>query len=303
MIVAYAQHEQGKEALQLYDQMLQEGTLPNKVTFAAVFDACASEGTLVKGKQVHACIADSVFESDVFVGTALINMYGTLSNVVHALLIFDKMYAQDVVLWNSMIAAYAVNGQRSEALKLFDQMRLRGVLPDKVTFMSNLSACADQASLLEGKQMHVLMRGSGIDSNVAMGNALIHMYGKCASLQEAWSTFSEMYEQDIFSWSSIITAYAQNGQGKKCLQILGNMQKEGMIPNKVTFVSIVEVCASHAALSEGKRIHACMTGTEIESDVVVGTALINMYGKCRSLEAAWCLFATCLCATWCRGIP
>eukprot|EP00249_Psilotum_nudum_P028659 c38227_g1_i1 orf=3-233(+) len=76
----------------------------------------------------------------------------------------------------------------------------------------------------------------------------------------------------------MIAAYAQRWQGKEALQLFQQMQLEGAIPDKVTFVSILSVCAEQLALAEGKRIHTLISESGFESDVAVGIALINMYG-------------------------
>eukprot|EP00249_Psilotum_nudum_P003995 c17516_g2_i1 orf=2-235(-) len=78
----------------------------------------------------------------------------------------------------------------------------------------------------------------------------------------------------------MIAAYAQHSHAKEALQLFQEMNLEGMIPDKVTFSAILDACASLAALEQGKRIHEHVVERGYESDVVVGTAIINMYGKC-----------------------
>jgi pentatricopeptide repeat protein len=51
-------------------------------------------------------------------------------------------------------------------------------------------------------------------------------------------------------------------------------------------LSILKACASPSALKWGKEVHACIRHGGFESDVRVGTALLAMYAKCGSVEAA-----------------
>eukprot|EP00250_Pteridium_aquilinum_P027531 c35155_g1_i1 orf=48-269(+) len=69
------------------------------------------------------------------------------------------------------------------------------------------------------------------------------------------------------------------------------MQQGGIAPNKMTFVGILAACASPEMIYEGKRLHDCIRKRGFEYDVMVGTALINMYAKCGSLKDAETMFA------------
>lgn len=85
---------------------------------------------------------ESELESDVVVGTALINLYGTCGSVQNARRMFDKLPQRDVIAWNAMIAVYVQQGQGEDALGLFDQMQSEGEMPNMVTFVGTLSASA-----------------------------------------------------------------------------------------------------------------------------------------------------------------
>ncbi len=64
----------------------------------------------------------SGFESDVFVGSSLINMYTKCVSMEDAFWVFKKMPSQDVVSWNASIIEHVKHGQGWKALKLFQQM-------------------------------------------------------------------------------------------------------------------------------------------------------------------------------------
>lgn len=291
IIGAYAQHGQGDMAFSLFQQMKLEGLVPDKVTFISLLEACAQQALLDEGQQIHASIMDSGLESDMVVQTALLHMYSKCGSLNDARSQFDRMPERDVVSLNAMIAAYAEHSQSDEALKLFQQMQLEGEKPDTFTYVSILDACASQEALAEGKRIHARLMSSGSETNFVVETALLNMYGKCGSLEDAWRVFSKMSQQDVVPWNALIAAYAKHEQGRKALQLFQQMQVAGVLPDQGTFVSILDACGSLIAIEEGKAIHDLVVESGFEADVVVGTALVTMYGKCGSLEDAQLMFS------------
>lgn len=68
--------------------------------------------------------------------------------VKDAQMLFDEMAYHNVAVWNAMTVAYAQHGQTEEAVKLFQKMHLEGLIPNTVTFVTVLSACATQAACI-----------------------------------------------------------------------------------------------------------------------------------------------------------
>eukprot|EP00249_Psilotum_nudum_P016749 c25971_g4_i1 orf=1-417(-) len=139
-----------------------------------------------------------------------------------------------------MIAAYSQNGHGKEALDLFRQMQCKNVASDRITFISVLDACASLAALAEGKANHAGIIDKGYETDVVVGNALVNMYGKCGSLDDAGSVFSKMSQRDVVSWNTMIATYAQNGNGRKAFKLFRQMQLTGVKPNNITFISILD---------------------------------------------------------------
>eukprot|EP01018_Ginkgo_biloba_P001596 Gb_35886 [translate_table: standard] len=290
MISGYVQNGHIDEALKLFGQMQLTGVKPSSKTFAGVLPACANLGALEKGKELHEDIIKNGFQSDVFVSNALVDMYAKCGNVEIARNLFDNMFQRDIVSWTTMIAGYAQNEQREEALKLFRQMQLAGMKPDSKTFTSILPACANTAYLEQGMEIHEEIIRSGFHSFVFVGNALVDMYAKCGSMQNACCVFDKMPQRDVVSWTTMIAAYAQNGLGEKALKIFRCMQLASVKPDSKTFTSVLPACANLAALELGKEIHEEIIRNGFHSDVFVGSALVDMYAKCGSIENAHTVF-------------
>ncbi|KAJ7522179.1 hypothetical protein O6H91_19G086300 [Diphasiastrum complanatum] len=290
MIAGYAQNGLGKEALALYEQMKQEGMQPDNVTFVLLLKACASLAGLEQGRQLHSEIIKRGFQSDVVVGSTLVNMYAKCGCTEDARELFDNMSERDVVSWNAMITGYAQNGLGKEALALYEQMKQEGMQPDNVTFVLLLKACASLAGLEQGRQLHSEIIKRGFQSDVVVGRTLVNMYAKCGCTEDARELFDNTSERDVVSWNAMIAGYAQNGLGKEALALYEQMKQEGMHPDNVTLVLLLKACASLAALEQGKQLHSEIRKRGFQSDVVVGSTLVDMYAKCGCTEDARELF-------------
>ena len=290
MIGGYAQHGHVKEAFTLFRQMQRVGPTPDHVTYLSILNACAFPTALEYGKEVHAHIIDSGFQSYLRVGNALINMYTKCGSVRDAWLVFDGMGTRDIISWNAIIGSYAQADHCEEAFKIFHQMQRAGLKPDHITYMSIMRACACPTALERGKELHAHIIEAGFQSHVCVGNALVNMYAKCGSIMDARLVFDRMGKRDIISWNAMIGSYAQVDHCEEAFNIFRQMQLVGLKPNQITYLSILDACSSPAALEHGREMHAHIIDSRLHGDVRVGTALVNMYAKCGSIKDARLVF-------------
>lgn len=82
----------------------------------------------------------------------------------------------------------------------------------------------------------------------------------------------------------MIAGCAHNGSVDEAIELFQQMQQENVKPNGVTFIGLIKECAISAALDHGKWVHAQIIKAGLETDVVVATALINMFAKSASLQ-------------------
>eukprot|EP01018_Ginkgo_biloba_P026308 Gb_39300 [translate_table: standard] len=251
MIAGYAQHGCGEKALVLFNQMRQVGMEPNPFSFSIVLRACASSQTPEQGKQVHADITKSGFESNIVLGNALVDMYAKCGSIHDAREAFNKMPQLDVVSWNAMIAGYGKLGWGKEAFHLFERMQREGMKPNHYTFASVLSTCARLAAFEHGKQIHAYIIRSGFELNVVLGNALVDTYAKSGSIEYARNVFDRMSLRVLVSWSTMIAGYARHGHGKEALRLFEEMLLLGMKPDYITFVGVLSACSHAGLVDEG----------------------------------------------------
>ncbi|KAJ7553580.1 hypothetical protein O6H91_06G104000 [Diphasiastrum complanatum] len=286
IISAYADGGQGEEAINLFRQMQQTGITPDRVAFVVVLKACARIAALEEGRQLHSKIIRSGFESDVSIGIALVDMYAKCGCIEHARLVFDNTHERNVVSWNVMITGYVQQGRGKEALDLYEKMKQEGLQPNSVTYVVLLNACANIAALEQGKHLHYHVIKYGFESDVILENTLVDMYSKCGSIEQARRVFNNMYKRNVVSWNALIAGYEQQGLGKEALALYEEMKQEGLQPNNVTYVVLLNACASIAALEQGKQLHSHIIRSGFELDVIVSSALVDMYAKCGSVEHA-----------------
>jgi len=291
MITGYAQASYGWEALGLFTQMLQADMKPDPITFASALSACTNSEFLAWGKQLHAILMKSGYEEDFSIQCALVTAYSKCLNIVDACKVFDRIHCkQDIISWTTMLSGYVHNGCCEEALKLFSQMQKTGLKPDNVTIVSILSACTEQRVIKQGKQVHAHILKTGLEVDVSVGTTLLTMYADCRSTDDAQKVFSKMLLRDFVSWSAMIAGYAQQGFGEEALKLFCQMQQAGVKPNQFIFASVLMACTSLASLQQGKSVHGHIVKFGLLFDVFIGSALIDMYAKCGSIEYAKLVF-------------
>eukprot|EP01018_Ginkgo_biloba_P026983 Gb_37624 [translate_table: standard] len=274
----------------IFDILHQPGIYVDSITFASLLHECINVKSLIYGKLVHAHMIRTGVYPGIFLQNNLVNMYAKSGCVLDARKVFDRMPERSLVTWTGMIAGYAQNGYSKEAICVFCQMQRAGRESNHFTFSSVLQACASLADVENGKQVHAQVVKTGFECNVFAGSALLDMYCKCGFMEHARALFDKMPKKDVVSWTAMITGYAQNQQDEEALKVFSEMQWAGMKPNQFTFASVVGVCATLAALDQGKEVHAYVIKTGFESDVCVGSILTDMYAKCGHIGEALKLF-------------
>ena len=290
MIGGYVQHNRGKDAMQLFHQMRQEHVQADEITYLSILKACASPLSLKWGREVHVLIRRDDLESDIRVGTALIQMYAKCGSIEEARQAFDNLANRNVVSWTAMVGAYAGSGRSVEAYDLYLKMKEEGFQPNAVTYMSLLKDCASTGALEWVKDVHRHILEEGHESDVRVGSALIHMYAKCGSIEDAAVVFDSMKERNIITWNVMIGAYAGSGRGIEAYDLYLKMKGEGLQPDAVTYMNLLNDCASTEALEWVKDVHKHILEEGHESDVRVGNALVHMYAKSGSIEDARMVF-------------
>lgn len=209
MISGYVTAGSYLEALAIFTDMRKSGVKPDAVTFTSVLPACSQLAVLEMGKEIHNLIIENKLENNEVVMGALLDMYAKCGAVDEALRIFNRLPERDFVSWTSMIAAYGSHGQTFEALKLFEKMRQSNAKPDKVTFLTVLSACGHAGLVDEGYYyFNQMIIDYGLKPAVEHYSCLIDLLGRMGRLQEAFEILKRTPEirEDVGLLSTLFSA-------------------------------------------------------------------------------------------------
>ncbi|MCO5604256.1 hypothetical protein L7F22_058419 [Adiantum nelumboides] len=290
MISGYAQHENGEEAIQLFQKMHQEDIEPNKLTFSSLVKACAV-ADLACARLVHIGIIRAGFESDMVVGSALVDVYAKQGSIEDAERVFDGLGQKNVVTWSSMIAGYAHSPEHGlKALQCFQQMLAMGIPAVTPTYVSVLRACAGLEAVGYGMLLHVLILEKGFDFHEFVVSSTIDMYAKCQSIEDARNMFHKVRVRDIVIYNAMISGFSLQGCDDDALQLFYEMVRAGLIPDTVTFVSILKSCSNKAALLDGKLVYTYILEQQLEGNLRVGNAIIDMFTTCGCMDDGNCVF-------------
>ncbi|XP_048528159.1 pentatricopeptide repeat-containing protein At2g33680 [Triticum urartu] len=259
MITGYAQNGNAESAFRMFLQMLSAGFSPTEFTLVGVLNACSDVGALMEGRQTHGLMVKLGFEAQVYVKSALVDMYAKCGCITDAKEGFDQFHELDIVLWTAMVAGHVQNGEHEEALRLYARMDKEGIIPTNLTITSVLRACAGLAALEPGKQLHtqILKFGFGLGSSV--GSALSTMYSKCGNLDDGMVIFRRMPHKDVIAWNSIISGFSQNGRGNEALDLFEEMKLEGTAPDHITFINVLCACSHMGLVDRGWIYFRSMT--------------------------------------------
>ncbi|KAI8565258.1 hypothetical protein RHMOL_Rhmol03G0245000 [Rhododendron molle] len=295
MISGYVHNGFVSEALEMFRRMNLSGIKLDEFTYTSVLSACASAGLFLFGKQVHAYILrmEGKLSRDfsLSVNNALITLYWKCGKVDEAHMIFNNMPVRDLVSWNVILSTYvnagrinegrsffiempernlltwtviisgmAQNGLGEEGLKLFNQMKLEGLKPCDYAFAGAISSCAVLAALEHGRQLHAQLVRLGFDSSLSAGNALITMYARCGVVEAAHCLFLTMPFVDSVSWNAMIAALGQHGHGAQALELFEQMLKEEILPDRITFLTILSACSHAGLVNQGRSYFNAMYG-------------------------------------------
>lgn len=150
-----------------------------------------------------------------------------------------------------MIAGYAQNGSGEKSLKLFKDMQLAGVKPTTKIFASVLSACGNWAALEQGVEIHEQIIRNGFQLDVIVVTALLDMYAKCGSLDNARHLFDMMRHRDVVCWTAMIAGYAMHGYGSEAITPFEKMKACDVKPNHITMVFVLSACCHAGLVYEG----------------------------------------------------
>lgn len=214
VISGFVQNFQNNKAFHTFKQMLSHGLCPTSNTISSLLPACAAVTDVKHGKEIHAYALAIGVEKDVYVRSALVDMYAKCGFIYEAKALFCKMSQKNTVTWNSMIFGYANHGYCNEAIELFNQMKMEDDKKlDYLTFMAVLMACCHAGMVELGESLFYLMQERyGIVPRLEHYACMVDLLGRAGKLTEAYDTIKAMpMEPDLFVWGALLGACRNYG--------------------------------------------------------------------------------------------
>ncbi|KAL6283266.1 hypothetical protein ACE6H2_014195 [Prunus campanulata] len=282
-----------RQGLVAFRDMGLNGVRPNAVTVSSILPACSELKYLNLGREIHGFVVKHAMEENVFVSSALVNIYASCLSIKQAQMVFDMMPQRDVVSWNVLLTAYFLNrdcekgialfcrmrregvkldgaswnaviggclnnGQTEQALKMLGQMQESGFKPNQITITSLLPACKDLESLRAGKEVHSYIFRNCLMEDLATTTALVSMYAKCGELELSRRVFDMMPRRDTVAWNTMIIANSMHGNGEEALLLFRKMLDSWVKPNSVTFTGVLCGCSHSRLVDEGIMVFDSM---------------------------------------------
>lgn len=282
---------QFSEAIQFYYLLLRQRVVPDNFTYPLVLKACSGLNDLELGRRIQGHIlldeAHGNMKRNIYIECAMIDMFAKCGGLSEAKKVFEEMPKRDLVSWSAMLTGTVQNAEWFEALRLFKRMRSEGLFqPDSVIVATVLPACGR----LEDKQMGRTLQGcvirSGLECDLFVSNALIDMYCKCSDTYEAHRIFCGMVYKDVVTWTILIAGYSQNCQYHESFKMFLEMNSVDIRTNEIVVASVLPALGKLKLLKQGKEMHNYILKQGFESDVVVGSATIDMYANCGATREA-----------------
>lgn len=318
IISNYFRHGLAREAQVIFNDMLQKGPKPDRVTLLSAIAACAQVGDLSAGKSSHAYVLRNGLEVWDSISNAIIDMYtkcgkreaacrvfehmpnrtvvswnSLLAGSVRdgdlelAWRIFDEMPEHDLVSWNTMVGALVQESMFEEAIELFREMQNNGMKPDRVTMVAIASACGYLGALDLAKWIYTYIGKIGIHIDLQLGTAFVDMFSRCGDSQSAIHVFSQMQKRDVSAWTAAIGAMAMGGNAKGAFELFNKMLRQEVNPDDVVFVALLTACSHGGSVEKGRQLFRSMKKTHgISPQIVHYGCMVDLLGRAGFLEEA-----------------
>ncbi|KAI3711405.1 hypothetical protein L2E82_41471 [Cichorium intybus] len=233
----------------------------------------ATKGLPLQGKQLHSPMIKLGSCNMLPLQNQLLSVYVKCSESSDACKLFGEMLVRNVVTWNTLIRDSHVG------LCYFKRMLSEGVNPDRITYLNLVSLSIKVGKIEMGRQFHCCIVKSGFRKDCYVNSSLVDFYAKFEFVCEARRVFDDAVEKDLVLWNVMVSCYALNGLRDDGFRVFSMMRSEGVKGDDFTYTSLVNCCACLPSSELGKQIHGLVIRLGFDRDMVLASALTDMYGK------------------------
>lgn len=261
-------------------RVINSGAKPNAFALLHLARASTKLRLIPFGQQLHSYILRSGFGSNVYVSTALLNLYVRTESLKDAHNVFVEIPEPNVVSWSSLISGYVHAGQFRAALSLFLQLERSNISADAYSFTAALAASGRLSLSPLGESIHSKILKLGLELSVVVANCLLDMYGKCGHAKEAIRVFDSIVDKDIISWNSIISACARNRKLEQAFEYFRQMPES----DTISYNELINGIAQFGNMEDAIQILSSMPRPNSSSWNAIITGYVNRELPWEALE-------------------
>jgi pentatricopeptide repeat protein len=213
LIAGYVEHGFGSEALACFEQMEGNGILASNVSYTCVLKACGSTGGIEKGRETHSNISVRGLETDLLVGSTIVDMYIKCGSLDEALDAFEKLSHRDVVAWNALLGGFSSQGNNDVLIMILDKMMEENIQPDRITFLCILFVCSHSGLVQEGLMLFgAIERGYGVIPCLEHCNSMIDLLMRIGQHSAAVTLLDNMpFQPDLVTLTTFVGSCHKKG--------------------------------------------------------------------------------------------
>lgn len=263
----------------LFTCMKRSGSDVDGYSFSRLLKGIASAKRLDLGEQVHSLVIKGGYECNVFVGSALVDMYAKCERVEDAFEAFMEMSEPNSVSWNALIAGFVQVRDIKTAFWLLGLMEMMAAMTmDDGTFAPLLTLLDDPMLYNLLKQVHAKVLILGLQHEITICNAMISSYADCGSVSDAKRVFDGLGgSKDLISWNSMLTAFSKHELKESAFKLFIEMQMSWIETDIYTYTGILSACSGEEHQIFGKSLHGLVIKQGLEQVTSVSNALVSMY--------------------------
>ncbi|KAK4275840.1 hypothetical protein QN277_018858 [Acacia crassicarpa] len=292
LIDTYGKAGQLKEASQTFSKMLNQGIAPTTVTFNTMIHICGNHGQLEEVSSLLQKMEELRCPPDTRTYNILISLHTKHNDIAMATEYLSKMkeasLEPDLVSYRTLLYAYSIRQMVCEAEELISEMDEKGLEIDEFT-QSALTRMYIEAEMLE--QSWLWFRRFHLSGNMTAEcySANIDAYGEHGHTLEAEKVFiccKEMKKLSILHFNVMIKAYGIGKCYDKACRLFDSIEKHGIIADKCSYSSLVQILASADQPHTAKFYLKKMQEAGLIDDCIPYCAVISSFAKLGLLEMA-----------------
>ncbi|CAF4067191.1 unnamed protein product [Rotaria magnacalcarata] len=256
-----------------------------------IFRSIKTKNIITYGAMMKGYIGNEMFDkyrNYTFILTSAVNMLMKFGDVESAERIFRSSKTKNIITYGAMMKGYIGNEMFEKALDLFEQIDIQ---LDGVTYTIVFNACAklcNSRAIKIGRTLLADMPEKNRNDNVII-NSAIDMLMKFGDIKNAERIFRSVKAKCASTYGVLMKGYNLNGESWKCFKIFEEMNQKGIIPDEITWNILIGACSNSGMLHHCQYIMDRIP-LNIQNNIQIQNSLIDMWGKCGSVEKAKNIF-------------